>query len=196
MTASSADAIPASNNQPTFIDILLDETGSMSSCHDATVAGFNKFVADQREVPGACYLTLTKFDSGNLKTPYQHLSLEMVPELSFHPGGGTNLYDVVGQRVSAILDNPPPGRALVVVITDGEENASTEYRRPEQVKEVVERAIQQGITFLYFGAGHRARQTAEQMGFPGNVINEFDTRRMAQTMKKISQQAQAFRVNA
>lgn len=196
MTASSADAIPASNNQPTFIDILLDETGSMSSCHGATVSGFNKFVAEQREVPGRCYLTLTKFDSTSLRTPYEHLSIEMVPDLSFHPGSSTNLYDVVGKRVSALLASPPPGRALVVVITDGEENASHEFRRPEQVREVVQKGLEAGITFLYFGAGHRARQTAEQMGFPASVINEFDTKRMAQTMNKISAQTTAFRANA
>jgi hypothetical protein len=195
MTALSADAIHASNNQPTFIDILLDETGSMGSCHASTVDGFNKFVGEQREVPGRCYLTLTKFDTQGLRTPYEYLSIDMVPDLTFYPGASTNLFDVVGKRVSALLASPPPGRALVVVITDGEENASREFRTPEQVREVVNRALEAGITFLYFGAGHRARQTAEQMGFPASVINEFDTKRMAQTMNKISAQTTAFRAN-
>lgn len=194
MTALSADASHASN-KPTFIDILLDETGSMGSCHSQTVQGFNAFVADQREVSGKCYLTLTKFDSSNLKTPYQHLSIDLVPDLSFHPGGMTNLYDVVGQRVTALLETPPPGRALVVVITDGGENASRTFSQ-QAVRQVVERALEAGITFLYFGAGREAKQAAEQMGFPASSVNEFDTAHMTQTMNQISRETKAFRVSA
>jgi hypothetical protein len=193
MNALSADA--TASNKPTFIDILLDETGSMQSCHSATVAGFNKFVADQRELGGECYLTLTKFDSLGLKTPYVNLPLDMVPELTFFPGSSTNLYDVVGARVSSVLNQGRHGRSLVVVLTDGGENASREYSQA-QVQAVVSNALSAGVTFLYFGAGAGARQTALAMGFPEHVITVFDTRNMNETMQTVSAQTRAFRVGA
>lgn len=46
----------------TLIEFILDETGSMSSCRESTIAGFNQYVKDQRNGAGDCYLTLTKFD--------------------------------------------------------------------------------------------------------------------------------------
>lgn len=193
MTVQSTDAaIRASNPQPTFIDILLDETGSMTSCHAATVSGFDGFIAEQREVEGDCYLTLSKFDSASIRTPYVNLPLDMVPELTFYPGQMTNLYDVVGERVTAVLGQPRHGRSLVVVITDGGENASTKFNQ-ERVRSLVEQAVNAGVTFLYFGAGSGAQQTARDMGFPEHTIKEFNTAKMAETMKTVSAETRAFR---
>lgn len=195
MTASTADAATRASNEPTFIDILLDETGSMSSCHGATVNGFNAFIADQREVGGDCYLTLSKFDSNGIRTPYENLRLESVPELSFFPGSMTNLWDVVGGRVSEVLKQNRQGRSLVVVLTDGGENASRSFNC-EQVKSLVSEAISKGVSFLYFGAGTGAKQQALDMGFPENTITVFDTRHMADTMKTVSAKTRAFRAEA
>lgn len=184
------------SSEPTFIDILLDETGSMSSCHGATVHGFNSFIAEQREVGGDCYLTLSKFDSSGIKTPYENLRLESVPELSFFPGSMTNLWDVVGGRVTEVLKQNRQGRSLVVVLTDGGENASRTFRSAEAVKTLVSEAISKGVSFLYFGAGHGAKQQALDMGFPENTITVFDTREMGETMKTVSAKTRAFRVAA
>lgn len=193
MTVQSTDApFVASNPQPTFIDILLDETGSMSTCLRETVAGYDNFIAEQREVEGECYLTLSKFDSASIRTPYVNLPLDMVPELTFFPGAATNLYDVVGERLTAILNQPRQGRSLVVVITDGGENASRKFNF-RQVNDLVKRAGDAGVTFLYFGAGNAAHQTALDMGFPDHAIKKFDTANMGETMKTISAETRAFR---
>lgn len=194
MTAKPADAARAS--QPTFIDILLDETGSMSSCHGATVSGFNRFIAEQRELGGDCYLTLTKFDQNGLRTPYENLRLEAVPDLSFFPGSMTNLYDVVGGRVTEVLRQPRQGRSLVVVITDGGENCSRTFRTSESVKAVVSEALSRGVSFIYFGAGPGAEKQALEMGFPENVVTVFDTREMGKAMATVSANVKAFRANA
>jgi hypothetical protein len=194
MTATrNNDAARTSQPQePTYIDILLDETGSMMSCHGATVQGFNAFVAEQREIEGLCFLTLSKFDSDGIRTPYQNLALDMVPPLSFHPGMWTNLYDVVGDRVTALLDQKRNGRSLVVVITDGQDNKSQRFNAAS-VSRVVQDAMQQGVSFLYFGAGPGAKETALQMGFPETLVTVFETAHIAQTMNVMSAQTTAFR---
>lgn len=196
MNAVPAHAIRASN-EPTFIDILLDESGSMGSCKNETIAGFNNYVAEQREVGGDCYLTLTKFDTAGLRTPYENLRIEAVPELTFYPNAGTPLFDVIGKRTNEVLQRGRSGRSLIVVITDGYNTERYgEFPTAGHVKEVVQRAMESGISFLYFGAGSGAKQHALEMGFPESCIEVFDTRKMGETMKTASAKTRAFRVGA
>ncbi len=75
--ASASDELTIPNL--TFIDFLLDETGSMGSCANATMIGYDDFVAAQRSEGGECYLTLAKFDSSSIRTPYENLPISMVP---------------------------------------------------------------------------------------------------------------------
>lgn len=190
MTALRNDS--AASMQPHFIDILLDETGSMQRPAEATRQGFNAFVAEQREQPGACYLTLSKFDASETITPYRNLSIGSVPDLSFFPRGGTNLYDVMGDHLTTILASPRPGRTMVVLITDGEDTSSRRFRA-DQVSALVAQALNSGIQFLYFGAGRRASSEAEAMGFPSDTIKVFEIDNMRETMADMSVATSAFR---
>jgi hypothetical protein len=198
MPASNADASAThASNQPTFIEVLLDESGSMSSCSAATITGFNNFVREQREVGGDCYLTLTKFDTNGLRTPYQNLRIESVPNLDFFPHSGTPLWEVVGKRTKEVLERPRVGRTLIVVITDGKNTQRQgEFPTAESVRDIVTRATEGGITYLYFGAGQGAKQSALEMGIPDSVITVFDTREMGAAMTAVSAQTRAFRVGA
>ena len=83
--SGSAYAVMPSQSPLTFIDFLLDETGSMGSCSRETCAGFDNFVDSQRDAEGRCFLTLAKFDSGSVKVPYENLDIAMVPKLSYIP---------------------------------------------------------------------------------------------------------------
>jgi hypothetical protein len=198
MPAYNADASAThASNQPTFIEVLLDESGSMVSCSTATISGFNAFVREQCEVGGDCYLTLTKFDTAGLRTPYQNLRIESVPELTFFPNLGTPLWDVVGKRTREVLARPRVGRTLIVVITDGQNTQREgDFATAEAVRAVVDQAIESGISYLYFGAGPKAKDYALEMGIPDNAITVFDTREMGNAMKTVSAQTRAFRVGA
>ncbi len=46
----------------TEIAFILDRSGSMGSCQDAAIEGFNRFLRDQQEVEGLAKLTLILFD--------------------------------------------------------------------------------------------------------------------------------------
>ncbi|MFF8346230.1 hypothetical protein ACF049_07745 [Cellulosimicrobium funkei] len=47
---------------PTHLAMLLDRSGSMQSIKQATEQGFDLFLAEQREAPGRCTVTLAQFD--------------------------------------------------------------------------------------------------------------------------------------
>lgn len=171
-----------SNNTHTEIVCVLDQSGSMAHLTDATIAGFNKFLDEQRAAPGTANLTLVLFDTG-WKVTVKSESVNLVPNLdrsSYKPDGGTALLDALGNAIRTIGDiaEQKPGSDVVfLIITDGGENSSTDFKR-DQVKEIVAAREARGWQFIYLGANQDAfqeaggigTQNAMTMGYVSNAI--------------------------
>ena len=124
------------NNNLTEIAYILDRSGSMGPLAEASIAGFNQFVAEQRQATGEARLSLVLFDNEYLM-PHRSTPLDEVPELNTHtyvPRGSTALLDAVGrtidelgERLAATPDLERPGQVIVAIFTDGFENASRIY---------------------------------------------------------------------
>jgi len=180
MTESASgqvDAVVASAEQaPTFIEILIDETGSMGGVKGATITAFNDFIKDQKQAEAACQVTMTKFSTTRVITPYEMIDLSMVPDLTpatFNPGGGTNLYDTIVMRCRDLSEKVGslPCNVLFLVITDGEDTSSR--HSPATVRETLCEKMSAGWTFVYLGAYESALKVALSMGFPENNIKAF-----------------------
>lgn len=52
-------------SQYTHISLLIDSSGSMSIIRDATIANYNKFIAEQKKLPGKATLSHYEFSSGS-----------------------------------------------------------------------------------------------------------------------------------
>lgn len=201
-------AFPAQNNFPKFepvaagtngtlVAVILDESGSMQSCWDATISGFNEFVQGQRTAQGVgeAYLTLVKFDSPQITTVYENVHVTQVPPLnreSYTPRGGTNLMDAIGNtmtRINGLLagmtQDQRPG-VLVVIITDGAENASRQFGG-EQIKSMVKQAETQGDwTFTFLGANVDAFAMGATFGMNLSNTASYDTSSIGATMDVLS----------
>ena len=160
----------------TYIAVLLDRSGSMSSVKDDTIGGFNQFIKDQKEAGDNAMLTLVQFDSGGIDTVHESLAIKDVPDLSdetFQPRGSTPLLDAMGKTIEttgkaleAIPQSDRPDKVVFVVITDGQENASREFTKA-RIKEMV--SHQSDVykwNFLYLGANQDAFAEAHSMGIP------------------------------
>src|ERR1043166_9365926 len=155
----------------TELAIILDRSGSMSSVAKDVEGGFDKFIADQHATPnGECKVSLTQFDSLEVTTLYSGKPLADVPKLVLEPRGNTPLLDAVSKMVSALKERiereavPADGRrVLVLIITDGQENASREYTKA-QIKTLVEGQRAAGWDFMYLGANVDAFAEAGSMG--------------------------------
>lgn len=180
----------------TLIAVILDESGSMEVCRDATIAGFNEFVQGQKNAQGAgeAYLTLVKFDAPQIKTVYENKHVSEAPLLdreTYTPMGGTNLMDAIGETLTKINrmleshrqeDRPA---VLVVIITDGAENSSREFRG-EQIKQMVKSAEASDWCFTFLGANVDAFGMGSTFGMnAANTIN-YSTASMAATMDVLS----------
>lgn len=185
-------ASPCVMPHSTFIDFLLDESGSMGSCRNPTVAGFNNFVKDQAEQSGECYLTLTKF-SNSVMTPYENLDITLVPELTFSPNGGTRLFDSIGDRLERIIPLASSSViSLFVIMTDGEDTSSHRYS-VNTAREIITRAQDAGVIVVYLGPSASALAVGVQLGIPDGNIKPFDTSNMEATMATLNVATSAFR---
>jgi hypothetical protein len=120
----------------TKIAMILDRSGSMSTILEDAIGGYNTFINSQKEAEGECEVSLYLFDD-QYDVIYESVDISEVPELTketFVPRGMTAMYDAVGRTIATLgetLAATPeaqrPGKVLVVILTDGDENSSTEY---------------------------------------------------------------------
>lgn len=187
---------------PTLIEFILDETGSMASCEDAVVAGFNDFIAEQSKVAGSCQISLTKFEGGVCRTPYEDLEIDMVPLMTdrmFNPSGMTNLFDAIGRRIRSVQtrtrDWTVKPKVLIVVMTDGVDNMSRTYNH-ESIQNVLWAHQELGWTCVYMGAQAQAMEIAKGLGFRDGNIKSFESARMRETMRDLSSATTVYRTSA
>lgn len=158
----------------THIAIVLDRSGSMAVTAMDTIGGFNTFLKSQKEAPGEATLTLAQFDN-QYEVVYNFEPIQAVEDLTpltFVPRGGTALHDAmgrtiieIGNQISNLLEEDKPSKVLFVVITDGEENASQEFRS-EQIKDMLTHQQDKcNWKFLFLGANQDAALTGGKLGF-------------------------------
>ena len=176
----------------THVSLLLDETGSMSSCLDATISGYNEYIGSLAKDKKNKYLfTLTKFDSAHITTVHDGVPIKQVPELNrgtYIPGQMTPLYDAITRGIKAL------GRkrnVLFVILTDGMENASKEYSQRDVFK-LIEQKTEAGWSFVYLGANQDAYAVGGGLGIPKGNIARYSTRKTSETFEAISRSTQHY----
>lgn len=159
-----------SNPNLTWLVFLLDRSGSMQSIKSDVIGGFGAFIAEQREGEGRCTATLAQFDT-EYEVVYRGLDLEQVPPLKLHPRGRTALLDSMGKlitdtaaQIDALPEAERPGTVIVAIMTDGLENASGEWRRPDIKALVEQQTNDHGWEFLYMGADQDAVEVGRGLG--------------------------------
>jgi hypothetical protein len=142
--------------------MLLDESGSMSVRASQTVSGFNEYIEKAKtDFPGATF-TLMRFDSSKQDITIRALPIKSVrPLADFMPGALTPLYDAIGKVVK--FAESLAGKVFVVIITDGQENASQEYDR-KAIFDLIKRKEADGWAFSYLGIHADAWGEAQKIG--------------------------------
>jgi len=163
------------------IAFVMDHSGSVSNLADVMRTNFNEQLAQIRKDSGEQenYVTLIEFDS-EIKTRCRNKHIDAIKNLDeYWIGGMTALYDSVMLAINYLeTDMPKEGNnaALVVIITDGYENASVENGGDEgrlRLKERIEKLQDTGKwTFVFMGADQDVLETAvSNMGIAvGNTM--------------------------
>jgi hypothetical protein len=182
---STSGQLNQANPDYTHLAVILDRTGSMESIRDDTIGGFNAFLNEQKQQPGKATLTLVQFDS---QDPYEVIhqvkTIQEVPELTketYVPRATTPLLDAIGRGINDLekciadmKEDARPSKVVFVVITDGQENASREFRRDQILKMINEKEKQHGWQFVFLSADLDAINDAMDHGFQAKAAMAFD----------------------
>ena len=159
----------------TLIYLLVDRSGSMQSIASDVVGGINSFIAAQRAVgTDGATATFIQFDS---QDPHHVLwagrplaEVQPIGAGDFVPRGGTPLLDAIGRAIGLadreVREAEAAGAEILVefaILTDGEENDSTEFRL-DAIRTMIEERRAKGWTVTYLSADANAFDDAQQMG--------------------------------
>lgn len=152
--------------------LIVDRSGSMASIRKDTEGGIQSFLEDQRQLPQRTTVGLVEFDH-EARPVHWFTNLEDVLAYSLKPRGTTSLLDALGTYISklgeelaALHEDDRPGEVVVVIVTDGQENSSQEYRADAVKRMITEQQEKYGWTFLYLGANQDAITEAAKFGVP------------------------------
>ena len=161
--------------------IILDESGSMSSIYRETIQSMNEVLGgirkNQEEFPDqrqfVSFVTFEGHGPEGIKVRRDRVPIGNIKDLTekdYRPGGCTPLYDAMGTTLNELegLINADD-KVMATIITDGYENASTEYSG-RTVKTLVERLRNKGWVFAYVGANQDAVEVAKDLNI-ANALN-------------------------
>jgi uncharacterized protein YegL len=154
------------------VGLLIDETGSMNGLEPAVVGGVNEFVEKLRadEAEAKVLATLAMFDL-HANDPVVRVKFAGIPldELTllgpgdYRPRGATPLNDAVVATIRRMDKAVKKGeRAMLVILTDGLENASETSSR--DVRKLIHAREKKGWEFIYLGANQDAWAEADKIG--------------------------------
>lgn len=154
-----------------FIAFLLDQTGSMGDIKDQTIEAFNSFVDEQADYPAQTFMSFALFNSDLYILRHKGVRIDHVKHLNpqtYVPRAVTPLLDATYRTIFEaqewVEDESWEGRVLIVIQTDGYENASKEHSLRE-VAGLVAKCREKGWDILFIGADMDAWGQAEGMGF-------------------------------
>lgn len=129
-----------------------------------------------------------QFDTLRKKVPALHW--ENVTDREAAPRGMTPLLDALG-RIVALAEADNPDKAVIVVMTDGQENASREITR-EGAKAALERVKKKGWDIVFLGANFDNISDAASVGVAAGQQMAMAPGTMAASMELMAKKSRAY----
>ena len=177
--------------------ILLDRSGSMQSIWDEALGSVNADVKALTEGPKAdAHVTFAVFDSHEalqfdvLRAGVPAATWTNVTPADAAPRGMTPLFDAIGRMV-ALADKDAPDRAILVIMTDGAENASKEMKK-DDVKAALDRIEKRGWQVVFLGAEFARFSDADAVGVGSMKMMAMSAASMSGTMQRLAGKSRAY----
>ena len=165
----------------TALQLIIDRSGSMSSIRDDMVGGLTALVEEQRKQPGLLTLSIVTFD-GQIELTHRMADPKGVA-IQLEPRGSTALYDAIGVGINtlasdldALPEHAKPSTIQVIVVTDGQENASSEYSGKVIKALITEKTKSHNWDFVFLGANQDAVMKAAELGIDAGSSMTYSAR--------------------
>lgn len=169
-------------NDLTELVFILDRSGSMGGLESDTIGGYNSLLEKQRTVSGEAIVTTVLFDE-QYELLHDRISLKGIQPITdsdYFVRGSTALLDAIGKTIAKIgnahkhtQEKHRPEKTLVVITTDGMENASREFSQPKIAQMIAHQKEQFGWEFLFLGANIDAIGTAAKLNISADRAVNF-----------------------
>lgn len=149
------------NSNHSLIATLIDRSGSMHSIKEDTEGGYTAFMEEQRSSLGEgesieCWLS--QFDD-RYEAVFTATDISELPSYELRPRGMTALVDSlhrligeIGENLALRPEDERPGKVIILVLTDGQENSSREVTA-HQLKELIQSQEKNySWQFIFLGA--------------------------------------------
>ena len=165
---------------------ILDRSGSMSGLESDTIGGYNALLAKQQKEPGEAVITTVLFDD-QYELLHDRIALRGVAPITdkeYYVRGSTALLDAVGKTINKIgnaqkhtAEAERAEHVVVVITTDGMENASREFSEEKVSRMIEHQKKKYGWEFIFLGANIDAIGTAARFGIDENRATNFNADR-------------------
>lgn len=191
------------NADKTEVLVILDASGSMGKDAVEASTGLNSFIEKQAGIPGECLVTVVLFNS---VTPYKvvvdRVLAKDVPKFgpeNYKCTGWTPLrqcvcqgIDRLGERLASLPEWDRPGKVVVVIVTDGEENASAgEYTEAATKQRIALQEQTYSWQFVFLGKNIDARAESTRIGI--SAVKTADFRNYGAAFNKMSAGLESYR---
>ena len=177
-------ACEKTSEEPVQIICILDRSGSMQSLSGDVIGGYNSFLEKQRKEKGTAEVTTVLFDDKYEKIS-DAVDLNKTEELTsaiYYARGNTALMDAVGRTITETLGQmeknkicPAKRRVLIMIMTDGLENASTEYDKAK-IKSLIDSTTNEyKWNYVFIGANIDSASEANSIGISGSHAANYDS---------------------
>lgn len=164
----------------THIAILLDRSGSMSRIASDMEGGLKTFLNEQKLIPGDLTISLTQFDDEY--TPiFVRRDVNNIEDIKIVPRGSTALVDSavrmikdVDENLKSLPEEEKPEKVLFLIITDGEENSSTDFKLSDLKELISKQETEQNWVFVYIGANQDAFLNASSYGISTDLALNYE----------------------
>lgn len=159
--------------------VLLDRSGSMQHLMPDAVSAINAYVESLASGPSpeGASITIAAF-CGSVDRDCR-LCIEVVRETSVIPfdpigpdevvpHGTTPLFDAIGE-IASMIHPKLPGKALLLIQTDGEENASTRLTAQDAAR-LISTLRESGVEVGFIGAAFDPSAEAQRLGISGEAV--------------------------
>lgn len=184
--------------------ILLDRTGSMEPIWSEALSSVNAYADGLASLDGGprvdADITLAVFDAQDglqfdvLRSGVDAERWNDVTTNEVSPRGMTPLYDAIG-RIVSLAEKDRPEKAIIVIMTDGEENSSTEMNNAA-AKAALDRARAKGWEVVFLGAEFSNFEDAVGVGQTTSRNMAVSKDQLSDSMGRLADKSKAFAAGA
>ncbi|MBP2656323.1 MAG: hypothetical protein H6Q73_3892 [Firmicutes bacterium] len=167
----------------TELVFILDRSGSMSGLESDTIGGYNAMLEKQKQEDGEAVITTVLFDD-KYELLHDRINLRGIAPITdkeYYVRGNTALLDAVGKTINKIgnvqkhtAEDERAEHVMVVITTDGMENASCEFSYDKVRRMIEHQKSKYGWEFIFFGANIDAIATAERFGICKDMATNYN----------------------